>query len=311
MGRQQGDGFFERRPVGTEGAPVVVGSGQFAVHLGGAFFGGDGFQRVDDLLVSVLGVPSLALFQQILFLFLILGCFYWMRKGLLFAWHGALSARLSALSAWRSALSTRLSVLPVRLSALSARLSVLLAWLSALPARHGALGAASAGAIQFLAKVFTVLCHGEHILLRHQLVQVIAEGISDKVGKSPVHGGVLFRRGGHADEAGGRNVLVQVVEVYRPVDAALQQDGGQIRDQVDGEVKIHLPALGIGKHQIFHCLVEVPVLLVQSNLGKDFAEGNLILILIFQKFNQVQAVVCPANVVAPIFFDIHLLCPPF
>ncbi len=290
MGRQQGDGFFERRPVGTEGAPVVVGSGQFAVHLGGAFFGGDGFQRVDDLLVSVLGVPSLALFQQILFLFLILGCLFRMGEGLLSAWHGALSTRLSALSAWRSALSARLSVLP---------------------ARHGALGAASAGAIQFLAEVFTVLCHGEHILLRHQLVQVIAEGISDKIGKSPVHGGVLLRRGGHADEAGGRNILVQVVEVYRPADAALQQDGGQIRDQVDGEVEVHLQAVGAGEHQIFHRLMEVPVLLVQSNLGKDFAEGNLILILIFQKFNQVQAVVCPANVVAPIFVDIHLLCPPF
>ena len=276
MGRQQGDGFFERRPVGAEGAPVVVGSGQFAVHLGGAFFGGDGFQRVDDLLVSVLGVPSPALFQQIPFLFLILGCLYWMREGLLFAWHWALSARRSAL-----------------------------------PARHGALGAASAGAIQFLAEVFTVLCHGEHILLRHQFVQVIAEGFSDKVGKSPVHGGVLLRRGGHADEAGGRNVLVQVVEVYCPADAALQQDGGQIRDQVDGEVEVHLQAVGAGEHQIFHCLVEVPVLLVQSNPGEDMAEGYLLLLLICQECNQVQAVVCPANVVAPIFFDIHLLCPPF
>ena len=56
--------------------------------------------------------------------------------------------------------------------------------------------------------------------------------------------------------------------------AALQQDGGQISDHINGEVEVHLHAIGVCKLQILHGLAEVPVLFVQPNLGKYLAEGD-------------------------------------
>ena len=64
----------------------------------------------------------------------------------------------------------------------------------------------------------------------------------------------------------------------------------------------------MGELQILHSLVEVPVLLVQPDLGKDFAEGDLLFLLVFQKCHKVQTVIGTANKVAPVFFDIHLSC---
>ena len=59
--------------------------------------------------------------------------------------------------------------------------------------------------------------------------------------------------------------------------------------------------------QILHGLAEVPVLLVQPDLGEDLAEGDLLLLLIYQKGHKVQAVVRASDKVTPVFFDIHLL----
>ena len=69
--------------------------------------------------------------------------------------------------------------------------------------------------------------------------------------------------------------------VYTATDAALQQDGGQVGDHINGEVKVHLHAIGMCKLQILHGLAEVPVLLVQADLGKNLAEGDLLLLLIY------------------------------
>ena len=79
----------------------------------------------------------------------------------------------------------------------------------------------------------------------------------------------------------GGVILVQVVEVHAAADAALQQDGGQIGDHIHGEVEVHLHAIGVGEFQIPHSLAEVPVLLVQPNLGEDLAEGDFRFLLVF------------------------------
>lgn len=63
MGLQQGNGLAEQLPVPRRGL-VVVGPGQFAVHLRGALLGGDGLQGLDDLLILVVFVPDLTLVQQ-------------------------------------------------------------------------------------------------------------------------------------------------------------------------------------------------------------------------------------------------------
>ena len=88
-------------------------------------------------------------------------------------------------------------------------------------------------------------------------------------------------RGGDADTAGRGVVLVQIVEVHTAADAALQQDGSQIGDHINGEVEIHLHAIGVCKLQILHGLAEVPVLLVQPDLGEDLAEGDFLFLLVF------------------------------
>jgi len=45
-------------------------------------------------------------------------------------------------------------------------------------------------------------------------------------------------------------------------------------------VEVHLHAIGVGELQILHSLAEVPVLFVQTDLGEDLAEGDLLLFLI-------------------------------
>ena len=103
----------------------------------------------------------------------------------------------------------------------------------------------------------------------------------DKVRQDLIHGLVFLRRGGDADTAGGGVILVQILKVYTAADAALQQDGGQVGDHINGEVEVHLHAIGVCKLQILHGLAEVPVLLVQPDLGENLAEGDLLLFLIY------------------------------
>ena len=65
----------------------------------------------------------------------------------------------------------------------------------------------------------------------------------------------------------------KILKIHTAADAALQQDGGQVGDHINGEVKVHLHAIGMCKLQILHSLAKVPVLLVQPNLGKDSLRG--------------------------------------
>ena len=51
-------------------------------------------------------------------------------------------------------------------------------------------------------------------------------------------------------------------------------------DHINGEVEVHFHAIGMCKLQVLHGLAKVPVLLVQTDLGENLAEGDLLLFLI-------------------------------
>ena len=167
---------------------------------------------------------------------------------------------------------------------------------------------AARGFVQLLPQHLHLRSHIRDLILAHHLADVVFQRGMDKVRQGLVHGLVLLWRGGDADAAGGGVVLVQILEVHTAADAALQQDGGQVGDHINGEVEVHLHAIGVCKLQILHGLAEVPVLFVQPNLGKYLAEGDLLFLLVFQKCHKVQTVIGTANKVAPVFFDIHLSC---
>ena len=167
---------------------------------------------------------------------------------------------------------------------------------------------AARGFVQLLPQHLHLRSHIRDLILAHHLADVVFQRGMDKVRQGLVHGLVLLRRSSDADTAGGGVVLVQILKVYTATDAALQQDGGQVGDHINGEVEVHLHAVRMGELQILHGLAEVPVLLVQTNLGENLAEGDLLLFLVFQKCHKVQAVIGTANKVAPVFFDIHLSC---
>ena len=167
---------------------------------------------------------------------------------------------------------------------------------------------AARGFVQLLPQHLHLRSHIRDFILAHHLADVVFQRGMDKVRQGLVHGLVLLRRSSDADTAGGGVVLVQILKVYTATDAALQQDGGQVGDHINGEVEVHLHAIGVCKLQILHGLAEVPVLFVQPNLGKYLAEGDLLFLLVFQKCHKVQTVIGTANKVAPVFFDIHLSC---
>ena len=167
---------------------------------------------------------------------------------------------------------------------------------------------AARGFVQLLPQHLHLTSHIRDLILAHHLADVVFQRGMDKVRQDLIHGLVLLWRGGDADAAGRGVVLVQILKVYTAADAALQQDGGQISDHINGEVEVHLHAIGVCKLQILHGLAEVPVLFVQPNLGKYLAEGDLLFLLVFQKCHKVQTVIGTANKVAPVFFDIHLSC---
>ena len=173
---------------------------------------------------------------------------------------------------------------------------------------HMVVPVAASGLVQFLPQRLHMMCHLLNLLVVHHFMEVIGQGGLGKVRQGLVHGVMLLWRSSDADTAGGGVVLVQILKVYTATDAALQQDGGQISDHINGEVEVHLHAIGVGKLQILHGLAEVPVLLVQPDLGEDLAEGDLLLLLIYQKGHKVQAVVRASDKVTPVFFDIHLSC---
>ena len=167
---------------------------------------------------------------------------------------------------------------------------------------------AARGFVQLLPQHLHLRSHIRDFILAHHLADVVFQRGMDKVRQGLVHGLVLLRRSSDADTADGGVVLVQILKVYTATDAALQQDGGQVGDHINGEVEVHLHAVRMGELQILHGLAEVPVLLVQTNLGENLAEGDLLLFLILQKCHKVQAVVRASDKVAPVFFDIHASC---
>ena len=145
---------------------------------------------------------------------------------------------------------------------------------------HMVVPVAASGLVQFLPQRLHIPSHLLDLLVVHHLTEVIFQRILGKIRQCLVHGVMLLWRDGDADAAGRGVVLVQILKVHTATDAALQQDGGQISDHINGEVEVHLHAIGVCKLQILHGLVEVPVLLVQPDLGENLAEGDLLLFLI-------------------------------
>ena len=146
---------------------------------------------------------------------------------------------------------------------------------------HMVVPVATRGLVQLFPQYLHLISHIRNLILAHHLADVVFQRGMDKVRQGLVHCVMLLWRSSDADTAGGSVVLVQIVEVYTAADAALQQDGGQVGDHINGEVEVHLHAIGVCKLQVLHGLAEVPVLLVQPDLGKNLAEGDLLLLLVF------------------------------
>ena len=145
---------------------------------------------------------------------------------------------------------------------------------------HMVVPVATRGLVQLFPQYLHLISHIRNLILAHHLADVVFQRGMDKVRQGLIHGVVLLRRNGDADTAGGGVVLVQILKVYTATDAALQQDGGQVGDHINGEVEVHFHAIGMCKLQVLHGLAKVPVLLVQTDLGENLAEGDLLLFLI-------------------------------
>ena len=145
---------------------------------------------------------------------------------------------------------------------------------------HMVVPVATRGLVQLFPQYLHLISHIRNLILAHHLADVVFQRGMDKVRQDLIHGLVFLWRGGDADAAGRGVVLVQILKVYTAADAALQQDGGQVGDHINGEVKVHLHTIGMCKLQVLHGLAKVPVLLVQTDLGENLAEGDLLLFLI-------------------------------
>ena len=130
---------------------------------------------------------------------------------------------------------------------------------------------AASGLVQLLPQRLHIPGHLLDLLIVHHLAEVIFQRILGKIRQGLVHGVMFLWRGGDADVTGGGVILVQILKVHTAADAALQQDGGQVGDHINGKVEVLLDAAGVGELQILHRLAKVPVLLVQPDLGEDFA----------------------------------------
>ena len=136
------------------------------------------------------------------------------------------------------------------------------------------------GFVQLFPQHLHLISHICDLILTHHLADVVFQRVLGKIRQGLVHCVMLLWRSSDADTADGGVVLVQILKVYTATDAALQQDSGQIGDHINGEVEVHLHAIGVCKLQILHGLAEVPALLVQTDLGENLAEGDLLLFLI-------------------------------
>ena len=136
------------------------------------------------------------------------------------------------------------------------------------------------GFVQLFPQHLHLISHICDLILAHHLADVVFQRVLGKIRQGLVHCVMLLWRSSDADTAGGGVVLVQILKVYTATDAALQQDGGQVGDHINGEVEVHFHAIGMCKLQVLHGLAKVPVLLVQTDLGENLAEGDLLLFLI-------------------------------
>ena len=136
------------------------------------------------------------------------------------------------------------------------------------------------GFVQLFPQHLHLISHICDLILAHHLADVVFQRVLGKIRQGLVHCVMLLWRSSDADTADGGVVLVQILKVYTATDAALQQDGGQVGDHINGEVEVHFHAIGMCKLQVLHGLAKVPVLLVQTDLGENLAEGDLLLFLI-------------------------------
>ena len=83
---------------------------------------------------------------------------------------------------------------------------------------------------------------------------------------------MFFGRCGDTKVPVGSLIIIKIMEIHITVDIALQHDGGQIGDYIDGEMKIHFNAVGVSELQVSGSLTEIPVLLVQADLSEDLAQ---------------------------------------
>ena len=73
--------------------------------------------------------------------------------------------------------------------------------------------------------------------------------------------------------------LLDPVLVHHLTEVIFQRILSEIRqglvlgDHINGEVEVHLHTIGVSEFQILHGLVEVPVLLIQSDFGKISLRG--------------------------------------
>ena len=66
------------------------------------------------------------------------------------------------------------------------------------------------------------------------------------------------------------NHLTEVI--FQRILSEIRQ-GLVLGDHINGEVEVHLHTIGVSEFQILHGLVEVPVLLIQSDFGKISLRG--------------------------------------
>ena len=108
---------------------------------------------------------------------------------------------------------------------------------------HMVTAVAAGGLVQFLPQALHDAGHFFCPVLIHHLAEVVFQRILGEIRQGLVHGVVFLWRGSDSDTAGGSVILVQVVEIHTAADTALQQNGGQIGNQVNGKVEIHLHAV--------------------------------------------------------------------
>ena len=98
---------------------------------------------------------------------------------------------------------------------------------------------------------------------------------------------MLFWRGCDADMACRSVVWIKLLEIYTSADGTFQHDGSQVDDNIDSEMEVNFSSIGMDEFKILDCIMEIPVLLIQSDSCKDLTEGYLIFLLVRKEFYKV------------------------